>query len=46
VQERTVKAHLSAIFQRLGVRNRTQAGVLLRSLEIADPAARPLAESP
>ena len=25
VQERTVKAHLSAIFERLGVRNRTQA---------------------
>lgn len=39
VQERTVKAHLSAIFERLGVRNRTQAGVLLRSLELADPAA-------
>ena len=33
VQERTVKAHLTAIFERLGVRNRTQAGVLLRSLE-------------
>lgn len=38
VQERTVKAHMSAIFEKLGVRNRTQAGVLLRSLEIADPA--------
>lgn len=38
VQERTVKAHLSAIFERLGVRNRTQAGVILRSLELADPA--------
>jgi DNA-binding NarL/FixJ family response regulator len=38
VQERTVKAHLTAIFARLGVRNRTQAGVLLRSLELADPA--------
>lgn len=35
VQERTVKAHLTAIFERLGVRNRTQAGVLLRSLEVA-----------
>jgi DNA-binding NarL/FixJ family response regulator len=43
VQERTVKAHLSAIFERLGVRNRTQAGVLLRSLEIADLAQLPLA---
>lgn len=34
VQERTVKAHLSAIFERLGVRNRTQAGVMLRRLEV------------
>jgi DNA-binding NarL/FixJ family response regulator len=39
VQERTVKAHLSAVFERLGVRNRTQAGVLLRSLELGDPAS-------
>ena len=38
VQERTVKAHLSAIFDRLGVRNRTQAGVVLRELELSDPA--------
>ena len=38
VQERTVKAHLSVIFEKLGVRNRTQAGVLLRSLELTDPA--------
>lgn len=36
VQERTVKAHLSAIFERLGVRNRTQAGVMLRSLEVSE----------
>lgn len=42
VQERTVKAHLSVIFDKLAVRNRTQAGVLLRSLELNDPArARP-----
>lgn len=40
VQERTIKAHLTAIFERLDVRNRTQAGVLLRSLEVADPASR------
>ena len=40
VQERTVKAHLSTIFDRLGVRNRTQAGVVLRELELADPARR------
>ena len=38
VQERTVKAHLSAIFERLAVRNRTQAGVVLRGLELLDPA--------
>jgi DNA-binding NarL/FixJ family response regulator len=36
IQERTVKAHLTVIFERLGVRNRTQAGVLLRSLEWSD----------
>ncbi|MGH8033339.1 MAG: response regulator [Luteimonas sp.] len=40
VQERTVKAHVSAIFEKLGVRNRTQAGVILRELEIGDPARR------
>ena len=37
IQERTVKAHMSAIFEKLEVRNRTQAGVLLRSLELTDP---------
>ena len=40
VQERTVKAHLSAIFEKLGARNRTQAGVILRGLELSDPAQR------
>ncbi len=38
IQERTVKAHMSAIFEKLGVRNRTQAGVLLRTLELNDPS--------
>jgi DNA-binding NarL/FixJ family response regulator len=38
VQERTIKAHLSTIFAKLGARNRTQAGVMLRSLELIDPA--------
>ena len=38
IQERTVKAHMSAVFERLDVRNRTQASVLLRSLEITDPS--------
>jgi DNA-binding NarL/FixJ family response regulator len=42
VQERTVKAHLSSIFERLGVRNRTQAGVMLRSLALSDPSRAPL----
>ncbi|MBS0589642.1 MAG: response regulator transcription factor [Proteobacteria bacterium] len=36
IQERTVKAHLSAIFERLGVRNRTQASGLLRALDDID----------
>jgi DNA-binding NarL/FixJ family response regulator len=40
ISERTVKAHLSAIFDKLGVGNRTQAGVLLRTLELSDPAQR------
>ena len=38
IQERTVKAHVTAIFERLGVRNRTQAGVVLRELELGDPS--------
>ena len=38
IQERTVKAHVTAIFEKLGVRNRTQAGVLLQSLTLNDPA--------
>ena len=37
IQERTVKAHMSAIFEKLDVKNRTQAGVLLRSLELTNP---------
>jgi DNA-binding NarL/FixJ family response regulator len=38
IGERTVKAHVSAIFEKLGVRNRTQAGVLLRRLDLNPPA--------
>ena len=38
IQERTVKAHVTAIFEKLGVRNRTQAGMLLRTLDLVDPA--------
>ncbi len=40
VQERTVKAHLTSIFEKLGARNRTQASVILRELEITDPARK------
>lgn len=43
--ERTAKAHMSAIFEKLNVRNRTQAGVLLRMLELKDPNRAPLDES-
>ena len=38
IQERTVKAHVTAIFEKLSVRNRTQASMLLRSLDLVDPA--------
>jgi DNA-binding NarL/FixJ family response regulator len=38
IQERTVKAHVTAIFEKLAVRNRTQAGLLLRSLDLGAPA--------
>lgn len=40
IQERTVKAHMSEIFHKLQVRNRTQAGVAFRRLELVDPASR------
>lgn len=38
IQERTVKAHMSEIFSKLEVRNRTQAGVSFRRLELLDPS--------
>ncbi|MFW5816623.1 MAG: response regulator [Wenzhouxiangella sp.] len=40
IQERTVKAHMSEIFHKLDVRNRTQAGIAFRRLELVDPASR------
>lgn len=40
IQERTVKAHVSVILEKLAVRNRTQAGLLLHQLDIADPSRR------
>jgi len=41
IQERTVKAHMSEIFAKLEVRNRTQAGVAFRRLELVDPTTIP-----
>ena len=37
IQERTVKAHVTAIFDKLGVRNRTQASNLLHALDLQPP---------
>ncbi|MFK2875313.1 response regulator transcription factor [Dyella lipolytica] len=41
IQERTVKAHATAIFEKLEVRNRTQASVLLRSLDLSEAGRIP-----
>jgi DNA-binding NarL/FixJ family response regulator len=46
IQERTVKAHATAIFEKLGVRNRTQAGVLLHTLDIGASAPARLNDAP
>ena len=46
IQERTIKAHQSLIFQKLGVRNRTHASVMLRSLQLGDPARVVVADEP
>ncbi|HEY8587892.1 MAG TPA: response regulator transcription factor [Rhodanobacter sp.] len=37
IGERTVKAHVTAIFEKLKVRNRTQASMLFKSLELGEP---------
>jgi DNA-binding NarL/FixJ family response regulator len=42
IAERTVKAHVGDVFAKLGVRNRTQAGVLFQRLELSDPARAPV----
>ncbi|MCL6270704.1 response regulator transcription factor [Sansalvadorimonas sp. 2012CJ34-2] len=37
VSEATIKAHVTAIFRKLGVRNRTQAVIALQQLELEEP---------
>ena len=37
IAEATVKAHMTALMRKLKVRNRTQAGMLLKSLELGEP---------
>lgn len=44
VSEATVKAHVTAIFRKLGVRTRTQAALLLQQLESIPSATGPAAE--
>ena len=46
IQERTVKAHVTAIFEKLGVRNRTQASTLLHAMALDEPARRDRAAHP
>ena len=40
VSEATVKAHVTAIFKKLGVRSRTQAVIAIKELEIDPPPAQ------
>jgi DNA-binding NarL/FixJ family response regulator len=42
VTEATIKAHLTGVFRKLGVQNRTQAVIASRSLQVDLPAAGPL----
>jgi len=37
VSEATIKAHVTAIFKKLGVRNRTQAVIVMKELELETP---------
>ncbi|MGY0218836.1 response regulator [Endozoicomonadaceae bacterium StTr2] len=47
VSEATIKAHVTAIFRKLGVRSRTQAVIALQSLELEDKSSPDnTAESP
>ena len=46
VSEATIKAHVTAIFKKLGVRNRTQAVIAMKELEIDQPGSDSPNESP
>ena len=37
ISEATIKAHVTAIFKKLGVRSRTQAVIAINALEIDSP---------
>ena len=41
VSEATIKAHITAVFRKLGVRNRTQAVIAIQQMEI-DPSEQSL----
>jgi DNA-binding NarL/FixJ family response regulator len=44
ISEATVKAHITAIFRKLGVNNRTQAVLLAGKLDVEQPAADAIAQ--
>ena len=44
VSEATIKAHVTAIFKKLKIKNRTQAVLALQQLELDDPLASPPGE--
>ena len=46
VKEATVKAHMTEIFRKLGVRSRTQAVLALKSLSVDAPASLVQAPAP
>ncbi|MTI14750.1 response regulator transcription factor [Sansalvadorimonas verongulae] len=46
ISEATIKAHVTAIFRKLGVRNRTQAVIALKQLELDEPNSSKDSENP
>lgn len=46
ISEATIKAHVTAIFRKLGVRNRTQAVIALKQLELDEPNSNQSNDSP